>query len=208
MYAVARAQLTFQMLTLLKKYLYLCSCVQKHGTANVWPLLLKWLEHSHESEGWGFESTSGRDILCLKNFDTFTRTSVRVSKINAVARAQLTFQMFTLLKKYLYHKSMCSKTWDSKCLALIAQMVRAFAWIRRLGVRVPLKLRHFLSQKLWHFHKNIRSCVENECWCPRTVYISNVNFTSKNIDDGVCLIMCSARKCLWWKSLQFIRKIL
>ena len=34
----------------------------------------------HESEGWGFESTSGRDIICLKNFDTFTRTSVRVSK--------------------------------------------------------------------------------------------------------------------------------
>ena len=32
--------------------------------------------------------------------DTFTRTPVRVSKMNAVARAQLTFQMLTLLKKY------------------------------------------------------------------------------------------------------------
>ena len=32
---------------------------------------------------WGFESPSGRDIFCLKNFDTFTRTPVRVSKMNA-----------------------------------------------------------------------------------------------------------------------------
>ena len=45
--------------------------------------------------------------------------------------------------------------------------------------------RHFLSQKLWQFHKNTRSCVENECCCPRTVNISNVNFTSKiSIHDG------------------------
>ena len=38
---------------------------------------------------------------------------------------------------------------------------------------------NFLSQKLWHFHKNIRSCVENECCCLCTVNITNVNFTSK-----------------------------
>ena len=55
------------------------------------------------------------------------------------------------------------------------------AWIRWLGVRVPLRSRHFLSQKHWHFHKNIRSCVKNECCCPRTVNISNVKFTSKHI---------------------------
>ena len=53
------------------------------------------------------------------------------------------------------------------------------AWIQRLGVRFPFRSRHFLSQNLWHFHKNIRSCGENECWCSRTVNISNVNFTSK-----------------------------
>ena len=35
-----------------------------------------------------------------KNFDPFSRTPVRVSKMNAVARAQLTFQMLTLLQKY------------------------------------------------------------------------------------------------------------
>ena len=54
----------------------------------------------YESEGWGFEFPLARDLFCLKNFDTFTRTSVRVSKINAVARAQLTqltFKMLTLL---------------------------------------------------------------------------------------------------------------
>ena len=44
-----------------------------------------------------------------------------VSKMNAVARARSTFQMLTLLQKYLHHQSLYSKTWDSKCLALIAQ---------------------------------------------------------------------------------------
>ena len=50
----------------------------------------------------GFESLSGRDIFCLKNFDTFTRTSVRVSKINAVVRALLTVQVLTLIQKDIY----------------------------------------------------------------------------------------------------------
>ena len=39
--------------------------------------------------------------VSIKNFDTFTRTPVHVSKMNAVARAQLTFQMLTLLL-YIY----------------------------------------------------------------------------------------------------------
>ena len=51
----------------------------------------------------GSSPLSGRDIFCLKNFDTFTRTPVRVSKVNAVARAQLTFQMLTLLQKSLQY---------------------------------------------------------------------------------------------------------
>ena len=87
----------------------------------------------HKSEGWGFESPSCQDIFCLKNFDTFTKTSVRVSKTNVVAHAQLTFQMLTLLKKYLYRQSQCSKTWDSKCLALIAHTVRAFSMNPKIG---------------------------------------------------------------------------
>ena len=36
-------------------------------------------------------------FFCLKNFDTFTRTRILVSKMNVVARGQLAFQM--LLKK-------------------------------------------------------------------------------------------------------------
>ena len=51
-------------------------------------------------------------------------------------------------------------------------------WLIPKQLIVPLRSRHFLSQKLWHFLKNTRSCVENECCCPCTVNISNVNFTS------------------------------
>ena len=36
----------------------------------------------------------------------------------------------------------------------------------KVGGSSRLRSRHFLSQKLWHFHKNTRSCVENECCCP------------------------------------------
>ena len=54
---------------------------------------------SQKIGGW-VEIPSGREIFCPQNFDAFTRKSVRVSKINAVARAQLTFQMLTLLNKY------------------------------------------------------------------------------------------------------------
>ena len=43
--------------------------------------------------------------LCLKNFDNFTRTPVRVSKMNAISHVQLTFEMLTLLHKYLYRQS-------------------------------------------------------------------------------------------------------
>ena len=49
----------------------------------------------HESEGWGFESPSGRDIFCLKNIDTFKGTSFRVSKVSTVVQAQLTLQLLT-----------------------------------------------------------------------------------------------------------------
>ena len=66
------------------------------------PLMYKYL---CESKVWGFESPSGREIFCLKSFDTFTRTPVRESKMNAVDRAQLTFQMLTLLQKYLHRQS-------------------------------------------------------------------------------------------------------
>ena len=62
------------------------------------------------------------------------------------------------------------------------------AWIRRLGVWVLLKLRHFLSQKLRHFDNDTCSRVENECCCPHTVNISNVNFIKK---------ICTLSLVLW-----------
>ena len=68
-------------------------------------------------------------------------------------------------------------TWDNKCLALIAQVVGAFGMNLKVGVRVPLRSRHFLSLNLRHFQKNIPSWVENECCCSRTINISNVNYT-------------------------------
>ena len=81
----------------------------------------------HESEGWVFVYPSCRDIFCLKNFDIFKRTSVRVSAITDVARAQLAYQILTLIKKnYLYHQTKYQKVWANKCLALIGQILRAF----------------------------------------------------------------------------------
>ena len=68
--------------------------------------------------------------------------------MHAVAHAQLTFQMLTLLKKYLYRQSQYSNTWDSKCLSLIAQVVSAFGMNPKVGVRVPLRPRHFHSLNL------------------------------------------------------------
>ena len=100
--------------------------------------------------------------------------------MNAVARAQLTFQILHLLQKYLYRQSQCSETWHSKRLALIAQQVRAFGMNPKVWGSSSPKSRHFLSQKLWHFHKNSRSCVQNECCSKSTDNISSVNFTFKN----------------------------
>ena len=51
----------------------------------------------------GGSSPFRQDIFCLKNFDTFTRTPIRVSKINVVSCAQLTFQMLTLLQKIIQY---------------------------------------------------------------------------------------------------------
>ena len=95
------------MLTLLQKHLY-----RQSQYSQTWESKCLALRAQYESEGWGFESLSGRDIFCLKIFDTFTRTPVSVSKMNAVAHAQLAFQLLTLLQKHLYHQSQYSETWD------------------------------------------------------------------------------------------------
>ena len=78
----------------------------KHGNLQIFFYIYRTSPKDRiDIEGWGFESPSGRDAFCLKNFDTFTWTPIHVSKVNAVARAQLIFQMLTLLQKYIYHQS-------------------------------------------------------------------------------------------------------
>ena len=64
------------------------------------------------------------------------------------------FSQFMFLAEEIvaYRQSQYSKTWDSKCLALIAQRLEHSASIWRLN-RVPLRSRHSLSQKLWHFRR-------------------------------------------------------
>ena len=61
-----------------------------------------------------------------------------------------------------------------QCLGMIAQMVRAFGMSPKVGVRSPLTSRYFLSQTLWHFHKNTRLSKVNAV--SSVVNISNVYF--------------------------------
>ena len=56
-------------------------------------------------------------------------------------------------------------------------MFGAFGINRKIGGSSSPKVEIFSVLKIWHVHKNIWSCVENECCCPRTVNIPNVNFT-------------------------------
>ena len=67
--------------------------------------------------------------------------------MNAVAYAQLTFQMLILLQKYLYWQSQYSNTWDSKCMALIAQVVRAFGMNPKVGGSSPPQVETFSVSK-------------------------------------------------------------
>ena len=83
---------------LIQKYLYRQSQHSKTWDSKFWPWLLKLLEDSAWIRRFGVRVPPGRDIFCLKDFVTFTRTSVRVSKMNAVVRAQLTFQTLPLLQ--------------------------------------------------------------------------------------------------------------
>ena len=82
---------------------------------------------------------------------------------------QLTFQMLTLQQKYLYHHSQYSRTCDSKCLALITQVVRAFGM--KVGGSSPPQDETFSVSKISTLSQE---WIENECCCPRTVNISNV----------------------------------
>ena len=64
-------------------------------------------------------------------------------------------------------------------------MVRPLGKNPKVGVRVSHRSRYFLSQILRHFHKNIRSRVDNESYFLCTGNISNVNFTTKILIDAL-----------------------
>ena len=83
-----------------------------------------------------------------------------------------------------------------RLVAIAMYYVGAFGINPKVVVRVPLRWRPFLSQKLRHFHENIRSCVENECCFPRTVNISNINFTSKYLYHQIQYSKPWDSKCL------------
>ena len=123
-------------------------------------------------------------IFCLKK-STFSKHHLFVSRKWMLLPAQLTFQMLTLLQKYLYHQSQYSKTWDRKCLALISQMVRAFGINPKVGGFKYPSGRDFSVSKTSTRSQEHRSCVANQCCYLRTVNTSNINFTTKNINRPV-----------------------
>ena len=74
----------------------------------------------------------------------------------------------------------------------------------KVGGSSPPQVETFFSQRHLHSHKSTRSCVNNECCCPRTVNISNINFTSKiSIPPGPVFNKWDS-KCLALKS-QMVR---
>ena len=133
---------------------------------------------------------------------------------------QLTFQMLTLQQKYLYHHSQYSRTCDSKCLALITQVVRAFG----MKVRVPLKTKHFLSLKFRHFHKseskmNAVAHVQltfqmfiHNCWVTKE-WSHSYGVKEPKVSDltqlAANLTTCYVYRCVWeeirkWYSVFFL----
>ena len=90
----------------------------------------------YESEGWGFEFPSGRDVFGHKKWHFHINIRPCVEQ-ECCCPLYISNIIFTL-KIFILPEPVLKKIWDSKCHALIAQMVRIFARIRRLGVRVSL----------------------------------------------------------------------
>ena len=99
------------------------------------------------------------------------------SKMNVFVRAQLIFQRLTLLQNIYTTRASILEHGTANVWPWWLKWSEHLAWIRRLGVRDPLRSVETSSafRNLRHFHKTIRLWVENEFYCPRTVNISNVN---------------------------------
>ena len=127
-----------------------CS-VWSQSNDTLWSVQNNNLQSQLAIEGGGFESPSGRDILFLKNTDTFRKTSVRVSKMNAVTRAQLTFQMLTLLWKWqmsIFHVvvTFCNVT-NHVCCANFLWQHTIWGLVCQLVSRAVTS--NYISQVLW-----------------------------------------------------------
>ena len=129
----------------------------------------------HESEGWEFESPSGRGIFCLKNFDTFIRTSVRVSKMNDVARSQLTFQMLALLQKYIFPRKyrwsnsnsiQISKGYPQVLRPHQAELVQVNRSIKTQKIQMASQnaylMSHIMKNRFGWYRTNCRECEQFE----------------------------------------------
>ena len=89
-------------------------------------------------------------------------------EMNAVASTQLTLQILT-------HQY--SQSWDSKCLAIVAQMVRVFGMTPEVGGSCPPQVETFsVSKTVLQEHPFV---CRKWMLLLGTVGISNVNFTLK-----------------------------
>ena len=106
-----------------------------------------------------------------------------------------------------------SKTWGSKCLALLAQLARAFGMNPKVGGSSPPQGETFSVSKTLTLSQKHCSCVENECCCPGTVNISNVNFASKYIYTTRASVQKHGTANVWpwwlkwWEHSAWIRKL-
>ena len=96
--------------------------------------------------------------MAHQHFHTFTRTSVRVSKINTDARAQLTFQMLTLLKK------------TSISLATYLSDIEWLTSFRQRNYMVSISIRHRVAISTLHKNNDIKTIM---AYLPRLRFLTS-----------------------------------
>ena len=100
-----------------------------------------------------------------------------------------------LSPKYLYHQSRYSKTWDSKYLAPVAQMVRTFTMIPKFGRFESLLGWDILCLNIFDISSS-NPFVHRKWMCyPCSVNISNLNFINKNTNSNMICRASNDFKC-------------
>ena len=80
---------------------------------------------------------------------------------------------------YVYHQSQFSNTWDSKCVALIVQVVRAYGMNPKVGGSPRVET--FSVSKMSTLSKEQLFRSRDLMLLSMHINISNVNFTEKNM---------------------------